>query len=451
MEHPHVDSPPPGAESRVLLAEAARLMHRSFGPDQSVPFVLDHKEGWFLHDVDGNAYIDLVTGWGSTPLGARHPDVEAAVVEGWRRYTLENTDYVPATPLIDLARRLVELAPAGLRRVAYEVSGTEAVETALKLMREATGRPFVIAFHGQYHGESYIGQSLSAQRSDFTPRMRHLTPGVLHVPFPHPFRCPFRHGPEGCDGTCVVDYIEHHLTFHVVAPDEIAGVFMEPILGEGGVLVPPDPFWPALEDLCRRNDWLLCLDEVETCFGRTGTMFAAEHWDLEPDLMCLAKALSGGGLPIAAVLMTEEVAEAAEAVNTGGTWAGQPAAALGTLAALEVYERDRILDHVRTLASVAEEVLRPLEALDIVGEVRIKGLYLAVDFVADGRSLRRAPHLATAVHRRCVEAGVVGIEDGVSHYRALPALNMPVELFTEAMRTIAEATVAVDAEARSRR
>ena len=450
MDQPTVHTPPSGPKSEALLARASATMHRSFGADQAVPFVLDHKEGWFLYDVDGNTYLDLVTGWGSTPLGARHPDIETAVVEGWRRYCLENTDYVMAEPLVELADRLIAIAPSGLARVSYDVSGTEAVETALKLMREATGRPFVIAFHGQYHGESYIGQSLSAQRSDFTPRLRHLTPGVLHVPFPHPFRCPFRHGPEGCDGTCVVDYIEQHLTFHVVAPAEIAGVFMEPILGEGGVLVPPDPFWPALADLCDRNDWLLCLDEVETGFGRTGTMFAAEHWGVEPDLMCLAKAMSGGGLPIAAVMMTDAVATAAKAVNTGGTWAGQPAAALGTLATLDVYERDGILDHVLELESIAEEHLRPLEALDTVGEVRVKGLYIAIDFVLDPTSRRRAPHLATAVHRRCVREGIVGIEDGVSHYRVLPALNMPVELFRRAMETIARATIAVDRERSSK-
>ena len=175
-------------------------------------------------------------------------------------------------------------------------------------------------------------------------------------------------------------------------------------------------------------------------------MFAAEHWDVRPDLMCLAKGLSGGGLPIAAVLMTTEVAEAAKAVNTGGTWAGQPAAALGALAALGVFEREGVLDHVATLEAIAERHLRPLEQLPSVGEVRIKGLYIAIDFVADPETRERAPALATAVHRRCVAEGVVGIEDGVTHYRVLPALNMPEDLFERAMETIARAARAVDAE-----
>ncbi len=316
-------------------------------------------------------------------------------------------------------------------------------------MREATGRPFVIAFFGQYHGESYTGQALSAQRSDFSPRMRHLTPGYLHVPFPYPYRCPFHRSGGTCDGTCVTDYIEHDLTFHLVSPDEIAGVLIEPILGEGGVLVPPDPFWEALSDLCRRRGWLLCLDEVETGFGRTGRMFAAEHWGVEPDLMCLAKGLSGGGMPIGAVLMSDAVAEAGQAVNTGGTWAGQPAACLGALAALDVFERDDVLAHVAHLEALAERHLGPLRELDTVGEVRIKGLYIAIDMVSDPETRQRAPHLARAIHDLMLRRGVVGIEDGVTHYRLLPALNMDSSLFEWSMRTLASVVREVDATSKT--
>ncbi len=441
---PKVVIPPPGPKSREILARAASLTHRQLSPNQSVPFVLDRKEGWFLHDVDGNSYVDMVTGWGSTVLGAGHPSVTDAVISGIKRYSLENTDYVFAEPLASLAERLIGLTPDSLSRVAFEVSGTEAVETAVKLMREATGRPFIIAFFGQYHGESYTGQALSAQRSDFSPRMRHLTPGYLHVPFPHPYRCPFHAAGSACDGVCVVDYIADHLTFHLVSPEEIAGVVIEPILGEGGVLVPPDPFWNALTDLCRRHGWLLCLDEVETGFGRTGRWFASEHWNLQPDLMCLAKGLSGGGLPLGAVLMSEAVAKATTATNTGGTWAGQPAACLGALAAIDAFEQEQILAHVGRLESIAESHLRPLENLRSVGQVRIKGLYIAIDMVYDGEPRRRAPRLARRIHDYAVREGVVGIEDGVSHYRVLPALNMPEELFDLSMGIVARATRAAD-------
>lgn len=447
MERPNIVIRPPGPRSTEIVTRAGNRMHHSFEPDRSVPFVLDRKDAWILHDVDGNSYIDCVTAWGSTPLGANHPEVAAAVAKGLERYSLENTDYVFAEPLVDLADRLVSVSPTSLTRVSYDVSGTEAVESAVKLMREATGRPYVISFHGQYHGESYIGQSLSAQRSDFSPRMRHLTPGVLHVPFPHPYRCPFAHPAGSCDGTCVVAYIRDHMTFHVVAPDEIAGIVMEPILGEGGVLEPPAPFWPAVRELCDDNGWLLCLDEVETGIGRTGEMFAADLWDVQPDLMCLAKALSGGGLPIAAVLMSDDVNERTGDVHTGGTWAGQPAACLGALASLDVYERDDVLDHVKQLDVIAHRYLDPLTELSTVGEVRIRGTYIAIDMITDPATRARAPRLAQALHEHAVNHGVVGIEDDVSHYRILPALNMPVDLFTVTMEILVAATEHADATA----
>jgi len=440
VERPNIVTPPPGPRSKKILARAGERMHHSFGPDQSVPFVVDHKDAWFLHDVDGNSYIDCVTAWGSTPLGSNHLDVATAVARGLERYSLENTDYVFAEPLLDLADRLVEISPASLTHVSYDVSGTEAVESAVKLMRESTGRPYVISFHGQYHGESYVGQSLSAQRSDFSPRMRHLTPGVLHVPFPHPYRCPFAHEQGTCDGTCVVDYIRDHMTFHVVAPDEIAGIVIEPILGEGGVLEPPAPFWPAIRRLCTDNGWLLCLDEVETGIGRTGEMFAADLWNVEPDIMCLAKALSGGGLPVAAVLMSNDVRDRTGDVHTGGTWAGQPAACLGAMASLDVYERDGVLDHVKQLDVIAHRYLDPLTDLPAVGEVRIRGTYIAIDMVTDPGTRKRAPHLARALHDYAVSHGVVGIQDDVAHYRILPALNMPLDLFAVTMETLVTAT-----------
>ncbi len=449
MSKPTIVTEPPGPKSLELMARAEALMHRSFGADQSVPFVLDHKDGWLLHDVDGNSFVDCVSGWGSTPLGANYPDVSEAVTAGLGRYALENSDYIFSEPLIDLATRLVAMTPSNLTRVSYDVSGTEAVETAAKLMREATRRPYIISFFGQYHGESYTGQSLSAQRSDFSPRLRHLTPGVLHVPFPHPYRCPFEHPGDFCDGICVVSYIADYLTFHLVAAEEIAGIFIEPVLGEGGVLAPPDAFWPAMSDLCEENNWLMCLDEVETGFGRTGTMFAADRWNVQPDLMCLAKALSGGGLPIGAVMMSEAVAKATAEVHTGGTWAGQPAACMGAIASLEAFDRDDILGHVARLSQIAEDQLRPLEDLDIVGEVRIVGLYVAIDFVSDKSSKTRAPYLALAVHEHALHKGVVGIEDDVSHYRILPALNMPDDLFSFTVSTIADAVRSVDDDHRS--
>ncbi len=426
----------PGPRSRAILAEAARLVHGASSPEEAtVPMVLESKSGSILTDVDGNRFIDFVGGWGSTPLGADHPRVMAAAIAGLHRYSVENTDYVPAEPLADFARQLLAVAPSGLAQVAYEVSGTEAVETALKIMRAATGRPWVISFFGQYHGESYAAQALSAQQAEFHGGMRHLMPGYLHVPYPDPSRCVFRHdGP--CDGTCVTSYIRDQLCFHLVPPEEIAGVFIEPIIGEGGVLTPPDGFWRELRRMCEENGWLLTLDEVETGLGRTGKLFAAEHWDLQPDIMCLAKGLSGGALPLGAVLMSERVASATQEVHTGGTWAGQPAACLAAAESLRVITGEGVLDNVATLEGMAHRALDGLvDGSPVVSDVRIRGLYLAVEFV-DPRTGRRAPEISARVHQECVRSGLVGIQDDVAHYRGLPALNMSPVLFGRAMEIL---------------
>ncbi len=433
----------PGIRSRAALDRAATLIHGAEPASRStVPIVLAGKKGSILTDVDGNRFIDFVGGWGSTPLGADHPRVMAAAVEGLHRYSVENTDYVPAEPLSTFAEALLSVAPSSLSRVAYEVSGTETVETALKLMRAATGRPWIISFFGQYHGESYAAQALSAQQAEFHGGMRHLMPGYLHVPYPDPSRCVFRHdGP--CDGTCVTEWIRERLCFHVVPPEEIAGVVIEPIIGEGGVLTPPPAFWSELDELRRSHGWLLTLDEVETGMGRTGRLFAADHWELQPDLMCLAKGLSGGALPLGAVLMSEAVAEATDGVHTGGTWAGQPAACLAARESLRIITAEGVLDNVAILEGIARDALEPLRAASpIVADIRIRGLYLAVEFM-DPATGRRAPEISARVHQRCVRMGLIGIQDDVAHYRGLPALNMEPELFSAAMEILSAAITEV--------
>jgi 4-aminobutyrate aminotransferase-like enzyme len=438
--YPEVLTMLPGPRSHEILKKRSQLIRAAPSPEEApIPFALDSKDGWLLRDVDGNSFIDFITGWGSTLLGAGHPSIVEAAIEGVRRFSIENSDYVYARPLNDLAEKLVEITPKSVTTVSYEISGTEAVETAAKLMRAATGRQFIISFFGQYHGESTAAQALAAQQSEFTRGMRSLTSGYIHVPYPHPYRCPFEHHGDSCDGVCVIRYIREYVTFHQVAADEIAGVFIEPILGEGGVLAPPDAFWPELVDLCGKNGWLLTLDEVETGFGRTGKMFAAEHWGIEPDLMCLAKGLSGGALPLGAVMMSQSVAEATKDFHAGGTFAGQPAACLAAREALRVFEAEHVLDHVAVLEEIAIDKLESLtDCYSFVGDVRIRGLYLAVEFVRDKGSKQRAPEIAKKVHAACLRRGLAGIQDDVAYYRGLPALNMPAEIFAHAMDIVVE-------------
>jgi 4-aminobutyrate aminotransferase-like enzyme len=192
----------------------------------------------------------------------------------------------------------------------------------------------ILAFHGSYHGESTLTAALGAEQSDIARGLRGLVPGFAHVPYPNPYRSPFRDPRPGGTGDATVDYIRDHVLFHALDPGDVAGVIIEPVLGSGGCIKPPESFWPALTDLCAEHDWLLCADEVKTGFGRSGKLLAVEHWDLQPDLICLGKALGGGEMPIGALLGSERAIGGFDDVPTGSTWAWLPASCAAALATI---------------------------------------------------------------------------------------------------------------------
>lgn len=438
---PDVEVPPPGPRSREILGRQRAVLYPGLEFDSN-PFVATRRIDYAIEDVDGNVYLDMASGWGSTPLGACHPEVLEATLESLPRFGVEDTHHLSSTPVLPLAEKLVEIAPEGLTRVDIALSGTEAVEIALRLMRRATGRPLVLGFLGQFHGESMAASALGAEMGEFGRRVREITPGFVHAPYPHAYRSPFASPRPGGSGDATVDYIRDYLLFHTVDPGDVAGVVIEPIAGEGGVLIPPDGFWPALVDLCREHGWLLCADEVESGFGRTGKMFAVEHWDVRPDLMCLAKAFSGGVLPIGAVLGTEEVMGTFDDTETGSTWSWLPAACAGALKGIEIFERDRVLDNVLRLEEVARRTLGGLpERYSVVGDVRIRGTYIAVEFVGDRVTKARVPGFQRAVERECVRRGLVLITHNAA-LRVLPSLTMPTDVFAVGMEIIDESIAA---------
>lgn len=443
---PHLVAPPPGPRSRELHERQARVAWS--GALDTMPIAVRRKHGSTIEDVDGNLLIDMLTGWGATNVGATHPDVMAAAIESLRDYGQEIPDYISAPTVVELAEKLARISPDPLARASFEISGTEAVESALKFMRAKTERPFILTFLGQYHGESYGAQAVGSQASGYSRFMRELNNGYVHVPYPHPYRCPFHARPEECDGTCVVDFVREQILPYLVAPDRIAGVMIEPIAGEAGVLIPPDPFWPALMELCEEHGWLWCADEAQTLFGRCGPMFAVELWDLHPDLMVLAKALSGGVLPIAACLGSEAVMGDTE-VYAGGTYAWFPPSCAAALAGIEVIERDGLLERGRRLEKIALDRLLPLsERFSIVGDVRVKGVYIAVEFVQNAETKTKGVEEARAVHDASLRHGIVDIYDrGMHVVRWQPALSMPTDMFERAC-DILEEVIAATADAR---
>lgn len=442
LEGPHVSGQLPGPRSR----EAREAQQRIFYPGLThgaYPIVASRKERWLVEDVDGNVFVDLASSSASVPFGAGRKDIVSAVEKQLASFGNEDSHALTHPLMTQLAERLLMVAPEGLARVDIALNGTEAIETAVRVMRRATGRPVVIGFHGGYHGESSTTAGLGAEHAEIGMGLRGLGGGFVHVPYPHAYRSPFTAPRPGGTGDSTVDYLRDHVLFHVVDPGEVAGVVIEPVLGSGGVVTPDRAFWDALVALCREHDWLLCLDEVKTGFGRTGELFASDLWGLRPDLMCLGKAMGGGVMPIGAVLGTERALGGFDDLSTGSTWSWLPASCAAALATLDIFEREPILENVRSLHSVGVELLAPLtDQFSQVGDVRVQGCFMAIELVSDPRTKERAPDLQHRVAEAALQRGVL-IDSSTTSLNIQPSLVMPPEDLRSALALVADAVAIV--------
>ena len=433
---PSIVANPPGPRTAEILERLRTVLYRGTAEDLG-PFVIRRKSGYEIEDVDGNVYLDCISAMASVPAGSAREDITEAAVDALRRYGNEDTHYFAHEDVLPLAERLLAIAPPGLTRVDIALNGTEAVETAVRFMRRATGRPIVIGFMGGYHGEAGTAGAAGAEASDLSFGYRALMPGFTHVPYPNPYRTPFTARPGGSgDGT--VDYLRDHLLHHAVDPREVAGFLIEPVMGSGGCVAPPDTFWSAFVELCREFDLLWCADEVKTGFGRTGEMFAVQRWGLTPDLMALGKSMGGGVMPIGAVLGSDRAMDFDD-VSTGSTWSWLPAACAAALETLDVFEREPILESVRTLERAGCELLGVLrDRHACIGDVRVVGCFMAVEFVRDRETKERDLELMERVARGCIRRGLLA-DPSTTSLNLQPSLVMPVEVLEQAVSILDEA------------
>jgi 4-aminobutyrate aminotransferase-like enzyme len=444
---PDVRHVAPGPRSRELLERQRAVMYPGFA-DHVAPLVMNRKHGWVVEDVDGSLYLDMASASASVPLGAGREDILAPAIAAISRYGNEDTHAIATDMVAPLAERLLECAPPNLSRVDIALNGTEAVETAVRVMRRATGRPLILGFLGGYHGETTTTATLGAESAEIGHGARHLSPGFVHVPYPNPYRTPFAPPRVGGSGDATVDFIADHLLFHAIDPADVAGVVIEPVLGSGGVIAPPGGFWPALTSLCERHGWLLCLDEVKTGLGRTGTMFAAEHWDLRPDLMCLGKALGGGVMPIGALLGTEEALGGFDDLSTGSTWSWLPGACAAALAVLDAIQAPGVLEHVVAIERLALERFGALaQRFEAIGDVRVRGCLIALELVRDRDSKERAGELQDALALECLHRGMLA-DSSTTSYNIQPSLVTPLPMIELAVQIVEQALEAVGAGAR---
>ena len=434
MKTPHVKTPLPGPKARALLARDAAVVSPSYPRDY--PFVISHGRGAEVWDVDGNRFLDFAAGIAVCSTGHSHPQVVQAIKDAADRFLHISSDYWHEGQ-VRLGERMAELAPMKEPVLSFFAqSGTESVEGAIKLARYVTGRPrylgFIGGFHGRTMGSLAFTSSKYTQQKGFFPAM----PGVTHVPYPNSYRPLF----AGADqGAAVLNYIEDVLFRTHVPPSEVAAVLVEPIQGEGGYLVPPEGFLAGLRALCDRHGILLIFDEVQSGIGRTGRMFASQHFDVVPDIMTLAKGL-GSGLPIGMVVAKKTIMSKWTRGAHGNTFGGNPLCCAAALATLDLVERE----YVHNAAAVGTYFMERLRDLQqrhaVIGEVRGRGLMIGMELVTARDTREPAAALCDAVINRAFENGLILLACGRSTVRFMPPLMIARADVDEAV-TLLDATL----------
>ena len=441
QELPRVMTQLPGAKSRVIFDRYDAHSTGSNADHSVYPLAEVAKRGNLIVDADGNTFADHMSAWGASPFGPTPPTVRQAMMNAWDQHGMQISGWLPNTAAYALVEKLATIAPGRLNRIEYSVSGTLAVEGAVKFMREASKRPLIITFGGQYHGEStYMTAGASSDLSNVSSGRTQFVSGLVMVPYPNRFRSAFKRGPGPFDDCEVLDYLDY-LLVQQIHPGQVAGVLIEPVLGEGGIHAPSQRFWDRLGEMCNRWGWLLCLDEVQTCMGRCGEMFAMQRWqNINPDLLLLGKAFAAGGQPIAAILGTDQVMADTE-LHLGSTYGFAPAACAGALAGIELIQAGGVLENALLLESMFLKTLTPLIGeVEQVGDVRAVGAMAAVEFVADKHTHSPASAFQYAVHHAALRRGVLGISQrGKWHFRLQPALTMSTEVFQFSCDAIADA------------
>ena len=416
--YPRIVVPPPGPRARAVVDRDAAWTSTSY--IKEYPLVVARGAGAMIEDVDGNRYLDFMAGIAVASTGYGHPAVIAAIKDAADRFLhICGSDFY-YEGMAALCERLAKLAPGSdKKRVFLTNSGTEAVEGAIKLARNSTGRAGLVAFKGAFHGRTYGAMSLTSSKARQHAGFGPLLPEVYHVPFGYCYRCEFGKEYPSCELFCV-SAIERDLFARQIDPSDVAAIFVEPVQGEGGYVVPPDGYLAALRALCDKYGILLVCDEIQCGIGRTGRMFASEHAGIEPDILLTAKGL-GSGMPIGAIIARESVMHWKTGAH-GSTFGGNPVCCAAALATLDVVERDLVANARAMGERLMAGVRRLASRHAAIGDVRGLGLMIGVEFVEDRKTREPAPDLVNALVQRAFSQGLLLLGCGRSTLRLAPPL-----------------------------
>lgn len=410
--------------------------------------VADHGAGSWLVTADGDRYLDYTSGIGVTNTGHAHPRVVAAIQAQAAKLLHGQQNIVFHEAGLRLHERLAGLLPGGPWSAFLANSGAEAVEAAVKLARVATGRPAMVAFRYGFHGRTAQAMALTAAKDVYRGAFEPLPGSVYHASYPYCYRAAGgAHDPAECtcDWEAQLDLLFHQLVY----PDRVAAIIVEPVIGEGGYLVPPPGFLPRLREITRRHGILLIADEVQTGFGRTGEIFAVRHWDVEPDIVVMAKGIASG-MPLSGILAHTAVMDRLSPGSHGGTYGGNVVSCAAAMATLDVIEDEGLVENARVRGRQLLDGLRRICAgHGSVGDVRGLGLMVALEFVRPGEGDGRAPDAALTkrVQAACYDRGLLLLTAGtyVNVIRIIPPLVTTAEEVDLALGIIAEALDAAGA------
>lgn len=439
MLKPKIITSLPGPKAQKILRKDRKFISPSY--TRSYPAVIESGEGCWVWDVDGNKFLDFNAGIAVCSTGHCHPEVvEAIKKQAERLIHMSGTDYY--YPLqAQLAEKLVEIIPGGMNKRAFLAnSGTEAVEGAFKLARYATKRKYAIAFLGSFHGRTMGALSLTGSKVTQKQWFGPLIAGVYHVPYAYCYRCAYNLEYPGCDFACI-RYIEEQLFRKVLPAEEVCAIFMEPIQGEGGYIVPPPGYFQRLKELTQKYRILLIDDEIQAGMGRSGKMFGIEHWDTMADIYCVAKGIASG-MPVGAFIANAGLMNWPSGAHAS-TFGGNPVCCSAALATIKLLENG-LVENAQKVGAVIMKRLETLQAkYEFIGDIRGKGLMIGMELVEDSISKKPLTEKRNGIIYKCFEKGLLMQGCGNTSIRFSPPLiiteeeaSTGLDIFESALKSV---------------
>lgn len=423
----------PGPKSQEIAQRREKYVAKPMGSSLS-PCYIAHGEGALVTDVDGNQFIDLTGGWGCLAVGHTHKKVVAAVKDQAEKYLHTDFTAVPYESLVELAEKLVKLAPGKTpKAAAFFNSGAEAIENAVKIARAHTKRPAIIVFENAFHGRTLLTMTMTHKAMPYKYRFGPFAPEIYRLPFPSP-----SHPMAKIEGF-------EKMLVNMVTPESVAAIVVEPIQGEGGFNVPQEGFLEYLRELTDKYGMLLITDEIQSGIGRTGKFFAIENWDIEPDIVCLAKSLAAG-LPLSAVIAKKEITDSLPGGCIGGTYVGNPVACRAALEVIKIIEEENLLDRALKIGErLKERFLKMKNKYPLIGEIRGIGAMRAIELVKDRKTKEPATQETAQIVQECLKNGVFVPTAGINKnlLRMLVSLEITDGQLDEALDVLEKAIAKV--------